>query len=206
MEWERTWTISSTGSSRPWISTSSIHGTSHVRVFVSIPASMDRFPLLLYVIKPCVVTFCCCALGPVFSGEACRGDPEQWFFFVPRKENEVRGGRPNRLTTFGYWKATGSPGYVYSSSNRIVGFKRTMVFYNGRAPSGVKTEWKMNEYMVLEGGCDHDASSSNSSIISHVRTTEYIIYMHTYIYVCVSIERCSNLNMVPEYSYIHKNV
>ncbi|KAL3755618.1 hypothetical protein ACJRO7_002637 [Eucalyptus globulus] len=87
---------------------------------------------------------------PQFAGDLCCGDPEQWFFFIPRQESEYRGGRPRRLTTTGYWKATGSPGLVYSS-NRIVGVKRTMVFYTGRAPSGVKTEWKMNEYRATEG-------------------------------------------------------
>lgn len=34
-----------------------------------------------------------------------------------------------------------------------------MVFYNGRAPYGKKTEWKMNEYKISEG----DASSSSST-------------------------------------------
>ncbi|KAI8013255.1 NAC domain-containing protein 90 [Camellia lanceoleosa] len=97
---------------------------------------------------------------PQFAGELCRKDPEQWFFFIPRQENEARGGRPNRLTTSGYWKATGSPGYVFSSQNRIIGMKRTMVFYKGRAPSGRKTEWKMNEYRAIEG----EPSSSITTI------------------------------------------
>ncbi|CAH2075772.1 unnamed protein product [Thlaspi arvense] len=97
---------------------------------------------------------------PEFAGEPSRMDTEQWFFFIPRQEREVRGGRPNRLTTSGYWKATGSPGYVYSSQNRIIGMKRTMVFYQGRAPTGRKTEWKMNEYRAIEG----EASSSSGAV------------------------------------------
>ncbi|CAK9159845.1 unnamed protein product [Ilex paraguariensis] len=91
--------------------------------------------------------------------EFCQGDTEQWFFFIPRQEKENRGGRPNRLTASGYWKATGSPGSVFSHHNRIIGMKKTMVFYTGRAPSGRKTEWKMNEYKVIEG----EASSSTST-------------------------------------------
>ncbi|XVF76163.1 hypothetical protein PTKIN_Ptkin13bG0244100 [Pterospermum kingtungense] len=78
-------------------------------------------------------------------------DPEQCFFFIPRQESEARGGRPKRLTDSGYWKATGSPGYVYSFNSRPIGVKRTMVFYTGRAPRGKKTEWKMNEYKAIEG-------------------------------------------------------
>lgn len=108
-----------------------------------------------------------CCPSAEFSGESCKGEDEQWFFFIPRQGSKARGGRPNRLTTSGYWKATGSPGHVYSSSNRIIGLKRTMVFYKGRAPSSDKTEWKMNEYKVLEGD---DPSTTNSGIIPPVRT------------------------------------
>ncbi|XVE96379.1 hypothetical protein REPUB_Repub02eG0216300 [Reevesia pubescens] len=97
---------------------------------------------------------------PQFSVYLCHKDPEQWFFFIPRQESEARGGRPRRLTTSGYWKATGSPGYVYSCNSRPIGVKRTMVFYNGRAPTGKKTEWKMNEYKAIEG----EASSANSAL------------------------------------------
>ncbi|KAI4348941.1 hypothetical protein L6164_009601 [Bauhinia variegata] len=86
---------------------------------------------------------------PQVSGVANLRDTEQWFFFVPRQESEARGGRPKRLTTTGYWKATGSPSQVYSSDNRIIGMKRTMVFYGGRAPNGKKTAWKMNEYKAF---------------------------------------------------------
>ncbi|KAK8506973.1 hypothetical protein V6N13_024985 [Hibiscus sabdariffa] len=88
---------------------------------------------------------------PQFSVYLCHNDPEQWFFFIPRQESEARGGRPKRLTTCGYWKATGSPGYVYSFNSRPIGVKRTMVFYNGRAPNGKKTDWKMNEYKAIQG-------------------------------------------------------
>lgn len=87
------------------------------------------------------------------AGAANVGDTEQWFFFCPRAERELHGGRPARTTPSGYWKATGSPSYVYSSSptnnGRVIGEKRTMVFYQGRAPTGNKTRWKMNEYKAV---------------------------------------------------------
>ncbi|CAI9777287.1 unnamed protein product [Fraxinus pennsylvanica] len=97
---------------------------------------------------------------PQFAGERCRGDREEWFFFVPRQERVARGGRPNRLTAQGYWKATGTPSFVYSSQDRIIGKKRTMVFYVGRAPHGRKTVWKMNEYKAVEFA---EASSSTAA-------------------------------------------
>ncbi|XP_050228394.1 NAC domain-containing protein 90 [Mercurialis annua] len=96
---------------------------------------------------------------PKFAGELCQGDTEQWFFFTPRQEREARGGRPSRTTASGYWKATGSPGYVYSSDNRVIGVKKTMVFYKGKAPTGRKTKWKMNEYRAIEGGADSSTTS-----------------------------------------------
>ncbi|XP_011094538.1 putative NAC domain-containing protein 61 isoform X1 [Sesamum indicum] len=87
---------------------------------------------------------------PQLGGEYSPADAEQWFFFIPRQEREARGGRPNRLTDRGYWKATGSPTNVYSSENRVIGRKRTMVFYVGRAPNGRRTVWKMNEYKAIQ--------------------------------------------------------
>ncbi|KAI3471911.1 hypothetical protein Pfo_028599 [Paulownia fortunei] len=103
---------------------------------------------------------------PELGGEHCPADGEQWFFFIPRQEREARGGRPNRLTTRGYWKATGCPGDVYSSQNHVIGRKRTMVFYVGRAPSGRKTVWKMNEYKVIESD---EASSSSTAANPQLR-------------------------------------
>ncbi|PRQ44031.1 putative transcription factor NAM family [Rosa chinensis] len=104
---------------------------------------------------------------PRNSGEMCHGDQEQWFFFIPRQESEARGGRPKRLTTTGYWKATGSPSYVFSSSSNTnhgaIGLKRTMVFYTGRAPNGSKTEWKMNEYKAIDGDNQLQAPSSSNA-------------------------------------------
>ncbi|OAY77930.1 NAC domain-containing protein 90 [Ananas comosus] len=89
---------------------------------------------------------------PERAGEACRGGGcEQWFFFCPMQEREAQGGRPSRTTPSGYWKATGSPSLVYSAAtNRPIGQKKAMVFYQGRAPSGTKTKWKMNDYRALD--------------------------------------------------------
>jgi len=88
------------------------------------------------------------------AGELCRRDTEQWFFFVPRQEREAQGGRPSRTTASGYWKATGSPTYVYSSDNKVIGVKKTMVFYEGKSRRVKKTIWKMNEYRAIKEELD----------------------------------------------------
>ncbi|CAF1708212.1 hypothetical protein Bca4012_006063 [Brassica carinata] len=100
---------------------------------------------------------------PNLAGERCQGDREQWLFFVPRQEREARGGRPSRTTNSGYWKATGSPGPVFSPDNRVIGVKKTMVFYIGKAPKGRKTKWKMNEYKAI----DETASVSTIPKLRH---------------------------------------
>ncbi|TVU36409.1 hypothetical protein EJB05_18342, partial [Eragrostis curvula] len=88
------------------------------------------------------------------------GEGEPWFYFCPRQEREARGGRPSRTTPSGYWKAAGTPGVVYSADRRAIGMKKTMVFYRGRAPSGTKTNWKMNEYRALH--YHNDAAGAGS--------------------------------------------
>ncbi|XP_074266912.1 NAC domain-containing protein 90-like [Silene latifolia] len=87
---------------------------------------------------------------PALAGELCQGDTEQWFFFMPQQEREAGGGRPTRTTATGYWKATGSPSCVYSLQNKLLGVKKTKVFYKGKAPTGEKTKWKMNEYKAIK--------------------------------------------------------
>lgn len=104
------------------------------------------------------------------SGELCSGDAEQWFFFVPRQEREARGGRPSRTTASGYWKATGSPSYVYSLDNRVIGVKKSLVFYKGKAPMGRKTKWKMNEYRAIK----EELSTSSTQVIPKVHPLKTI--------------------------------
>ncbi|XVF69211.1 hypothetical protein PTKIN_Ptkin11bG0062500 [Pterospermum kingtungense] len=97
---------------------------------------------------------------PQLAGELCKRDTEQWFYFAPRQQREARGGRYNRTTATGYWKATGSPSYVYSSDDRVIGMKKNMVFYKGKAPSGTKTKWKMNEYRAIEAVANPSAAAT----------------------------------------------
>ncbi|CAK9154551.1 unnamed protein product [Ilex paraguariensis] len=82
-------------------------------------------------------------------GKASFGENE-WFFFTPRDRKYPNGVRPNRAAGSGYWKATGTDKSILAAAGlQCLGVKKALVFYNGRPPRGVKTDWVMDEYRLL---------------------------------------------------------
>ncbi|KAJ3669126.1 hypothetical protein LUZ60_011076 [Juncus effusus] len=75
----------------------------------------------------------------------------EWYFFSPRDRKYPNGVRPNRAASTGYWKATGIDKPIISSkTNENIGVKKALVFYRGKPPKGIKTEWIMHEYRVID--------------------------------------------------------
>ncbi|GJN22894.1 hypothetical protein PR202_gb10499 [Eleusine coracana subsp. coracana] len=75
----------------------------------------------------------------------------EWYFFTPRDRKYPNGSRPNRAAGNGYWKATGADKPV-APKGRTLGIKKALVFYAGKAPRGVKTDWIMHEYRLADAG------------------------------------------------------
>lgn len=110
------------------------------------------------------------------------GEQQKWYFFSQQaRKYAAIGSRTNRATISGYWKATGKNKEITSLSaaaddkTMLLGFRRTLVFYKGRAPNGTMTSWVMHEYRlgrdILQSSTKLKVGGSSSSTASTKSST-----------------------------------
>jgi hypothetical protein len=91
-----------------------------------------------------------CGRGGAQAAEDDLSSSSEQYFFSFKDRKYPSGTRTNRATAAGFWKATGRDKPVMSSrpSRGVIGMRKTLVFYKGRAPNGRRTDWIIHEYRL----------------------------------------------------------
>nr|QDX01702.1 NAC domain-containing protein NAC8 [Medicago sativa subsp. falcata] len=98
----------------------------------------------------------------LFDKSRLKTRDQEWYFFSALDKKYGNGGRMNRATLQGYWKATGNDRPV-KHDLRTVGLKKTLVFHSGRAPDGKRTNWVMHEYRLVEEELERERAGAGPS-------------------------------------------
>ncbi|CAD6246290.1 unnamed protein product [Miscanthus lutarioriparius] len=124
---------------------------------VSSPAMDDIMTPIVDRCMVCVRAERCGYYGGSGGGQD-QEEPTEYYFFSYKDRKYPSGTRTNRATAAGFWKATGRDKPVLSSTTTsrssagsisvVIGMRKTLVFYRGRAPNGRKTDWIIHEYRL----------------------------------------------------------
>ncbi|CAL1379787.1 unnamed protein product [Linum trigynum] len=96
---------------------------------------------------------------------------KDWYFFTPRDRKYPNGDRPNRAAGDGYWKATGADKRIMWEGE-VIGLRKALVYYTGKPPKGVKTNWIMHEFKLVSSTLPPRAPRANKA---DMRLDDYVL-------------------------------
>ncbi|KAG8371942.1 hypothetical protein BUALT_Bualt12G0015200 [Buddleja alternifolia] len=96
-------------------------------------------------------------MHPLFG----KDEDDERYFFTPRERKYQGGIWPRRTAGNGYWKVNGNNIPIFNNDGIIIGYKMILDFYERKFDGGVRTEWKMQEYVTKEQ--EDNCPSSNTS-------------------------------------------
>ncbi|CAM8913011.1 unnamed protein product [Rhodiola kirilowii] len=91
----------------------------------------------------------------------------EWYFFCPRERKYANGARMNRATECGYWKTTGRDRPI-NYNDKTVGMIKTLIYHEGRAPQGNRTDWVMHEYRLKDDDLAKSGIFQDSYVICKI--------------------------------------
>jgi hypothetical protein len=89
----------------------------------------------------------------------------------PRAENPSRhaSGRERQRAPTAAIPGADKPVAPRAAAARTLGIKKALVFYAGKAPRGVKTDWIMHEYRLADAGRRAKKGSLRVSFYTHTK-------------------------------------
>ncbi|CAO2187887.1 unnamed protein product [Urochloa humidicola] len=111
-------------------------------------------------------------------GKATTFGESEWYFFCHRERKYPTGSfaMTNRATSSGYWKATSTDRIILSAADdKILGFKKKLVFYRGRAPKGERTIWVMHEYSLADNNIISTINGTKGSSSASSTRDEWLL-------------------------------
>lgn len=97
---------------------------------------------------------------------------EESYFFTSTTKKYPNGKRPDRAAGNGFWKPSGKKIPIRSKAGgEVIGYKRVLVFYEGKSRNFVKTDWKMHEYKLAE----HGTASTSTAPPGDMKLDEWVL-------------------------------
>lgn len=122
-------------------------------------------------------------------------EDKEWYFFCKRGRKYRNSIRPNRVITgSGFWKATGIDKQIYSSkgSRDCIGLKKSLVYYQGSAGKGTKTDWMMHEFRLPPG-----PDKGTNNIVDAKNIAREAVRISTHIYLIHSFSTVLSYHLLP---------